>query len=223
MDRNIGRVLAWLSERGIEDKTLVMFLSDNGGDGAPESFTPELPPGVPNSSYIYGQPWARLSNTPLRGYKRETYEGGIATPFIARWPGAIPPGRVTHQPAHAIDVMATCLEAAGATYPATFNDQPLIKLEGLSLLPEFRGEVNIQAPDDRTLYWEHEGYRAVRDGNWKLVAAPDGAWELFDLAADRGETTDLAERHSEFVKRLSEQYSAWADRCGVVDWRQLSQ
>jgi arylsulfatase len=222
MDRNIGRVLSWLSDREIENQTLVMFLSDNGGDGAPENFTPELPPGVPNSSYIYGRGWARLSNTPLRGYKRETYEGGIATPFIAVWPSVIASGRTAHQPAHVIDVMATCLEAAGATYPSTYHGRPVLPHEGRSLMAEFRGDVNFRAPPERMLFWEHEGYRAVREVQWKLVAPHGGLWELFDLAADRGETRNLAEQRPDIVQRLSDAYATWAARCGVVDWQTLS-
>jgi arylsulfatase len=198
-----------------------MFLSDNGGDGAPESFTPELPPGVPNSSYIYGRGWARLSNTPFRGYKRETYEGGITTPFIASWRAVIGPGRISHQPAHVIDVMATCLEAAGVGSPESFGGRAVLPHEGHSLMSEFRGEVNVRAPDDRLLCWEHEGSRAVREGRWKIVAPCGGEWELYDLEADRGETRNLAEQQSAIVTRLAEKYAAWAGRCGVVEWQSL--
>ncbi len=87
MDRGIGRVVAALERQGVLDNTLVLFLSDNGGDGEDEEITKDIPPGPKGGSHIYGRPWAQLSNTPFRGYKHEMLEGGIATPLIVTvWP-----------------------------------------------------------------------------------------------------------------------------------------
>jgi arylsulfatase A-like enzyme len=220
MDRGIGRIIATLERRGVLDDTLILFLSDNGGDGASEPATKDLLPGPKGSSHIYGRGWAQLSNTPLRGYKREMLEGGIATPLIAHWPSVIREPRISREVGHVIDLMPTCLEAARVDYPRHHQDRSLVPLEGRSLLPAFRAETR-QA--DRTLFWEHEGHRAVREGPWKIVAAQDGSWQLYDLATDRIESRDLSSTQPEKVRKLAAQYDAWAQRCGVVPWRELNQ
>ncbi|MBI3463492.1 MAG: sulfatase-like hydrolase/transferase [Planctomycetes bacterium] len=96
MDQGIGRILAKVRELGVADNTLVMFLSDNGGDGFEETPTLGIPPGTQESSYIYGRPWANVSNTPLRGYKRGMHEGGISTPLVACWPNVVAAGAINH-------------------------------------------------------------------------------------------------------------------------------
>lgn len=218
MDRGIGRIVEALDRTGALQNTLLMFLSDNGGDGESESATKDIPPGPKESSHIYGRPWAQLSNTPFRGYKHQTLEGGIATPLIAHWPATIKTAAITHQPGHIIDLMATCLDAAGVQYPQTHEGRTILPLEGKSLLPIFRSG---QREPHAALFWEHEGHRAVRQGQWKLVALHNVPWQLYDLAADRTEVDDRASTSSDRVRELIALYDAWAARCGVVPWAEI--
>jgi len=217
LDQGVGRVLEALRRLGQEENTLVMFLSDNGG--CHESVegrnlnTPGTEPGEPGSFVAYRRPWANASNTPFRLFKHWVHEGGIATPFIARWPGGIArKDALEHQVGHITDIMATCLDLAGAAYPDTFNGQAITPCEGRSLAPVFRGEQ--REPHER-LYWEHMGNRAVREGDWKLVAARDGDWALYNLAEDRTELNDLSKAMPERAQALFQAWDAWADRVGA--------
>ncbi len=221
MDHGIGRVLDKIRDLGKKDNTLVMFLADNGGcaEGGPRGFDNRrngLPPGGVDSYMSYGLSWANASNTPFRRYKHWVHEGGIATPFIAHWPAVIKnKGAITHEVGHIVDVMATCLDAAGVTYPKEHEGTELTPLAGKSLLPLFRGRGR-QGHD--ALFWEHQGNRAVRRGRWKLVAAHGGPWELYDLQADRTELHKPAAKYPEKVEELKTLYEAWAERCGVQPW-----
>jgi arylsulfatase len=220
LDQGVGRLLAKLRQIGAEDHTLVMFLADNGGCAEEvDRGKPGVPPGGADSFMSYGLPWANASNTPFRLYKHWVHEGGIATPFIARWPALIRPrNRIVHQTGHIIDVMATCLDAAGAEYPKTHQGREIQPLEGRSLVPIFRTG---QRQGHQTLCWEHEGNRAVRQGRWKLVSRHPGGWELYDLEADRTELSNLAEKHPDKVRELTVEHDQWARRCGVVPWDDL--
>jgi arylsulfatase len=173
-------------------------------------------PGPPDTFIAYGEGWANVSNTPFREYKHWVHEGGISTPLIAHWPARIKArGELRHQSGHLIDLMATCLDVAGAR-PLTERDgEKVLPPEGKSLVPAFDGK-----PIERdALYWEHEGNRALRAGKWKLVAKGPGApWELYDMEADRSELHDLAARHPERVKELVARWEAWAKRAQVVPW-----
>lgn len=221
MDYGIGRVLKKIKEIGAEKNTLVMFLADNGGcaEGGPKGFDNRkngLPPGGVDSYMSYGLSWANAGNTPFRRYKHWVHEGGIATPFIAYWPAVIEKGgALTREVGHIIDVMATCLDAAGAEYPRTHKGKELTPLEGKSLVPIFRDG---RRRGHEAIFWEHEGNRAVRQGKWKLVSAHGGPWELYDLEADRTELNNLAGKHSKKVATLKGLYEAWAKRCGVQPW-----
>ena len=220
MDQGIGRILAKLKAMGADKNTLVMFLSDNGGCAEYLNRKNRRGPiGTHESFASYGLPWANASNTPFRRFKHFTHEGGIATPLIAYWPGVIAAdGAVTHQVGHVIDILATCADVAGATYPRTFKDKPITPLEGKSLLPIFRGK---ERAGHEALYWEHEGNLAVRQGKWKLVQRYKYPLELFDMAADRTELKDLASANPEKLKELSTMYDAWAKRCKVQPWKQI--
>jgi arylsulfatase len=217
MDQNIGRILAKLRELGPGDSTLVMFLADNGGCAEGQAGNdPKIMPGPKETFQSYGLPWANASNTPFRRYKHWVHEGGIATPFIASWPGVTRGGGLTPQVGHLVDVMATCLDVAGVEYPKTFKERPITPTEGKSLAPIFQGET--RAGHDN-LFWEHEGNRAVRQGKWKLVSRFPDPWELFDVEADRTELNNLADKMPTEVKGLSAVYDQWAARCGVVPWK----
>jgi arylsulfatase len=133
------------------------------------------------------------------------------------WPGGLPGEkyRISHEKGHLIDIMATCVEVAGASYPAKFRGQEIIPMEGKSLLPLLRGEHRESHP---ALFWEHEGNRAVRQGNWKLVSRYRQPWELYDMSADRSELVDLSEKQPEQVRNMAALYDDWAARAFVVPW-----
>jgi len=184
-------------------------------DGRAVRGGPTVMPG-PADTYIgYGQNWANVSNTPFREYKHWVHEGGISTPLICHWPAGIKSrGGLCHDPGHVIDVMATCVEIAGAVYPTERQGRKILPEEGVSLAPVFRGE----ALRDRPIFWEHEGNRAVRQGKWKLVSKHPGGWELYDIDADRTEMHDLAAKNADKVQELKTLWEAWAQRCGVQPW-----
>jgi arylsulfatase len=215
MDASVGRLVAGLRDRGVLENTLILFLSDNGGnaESGPAGRLNGNPPGSAQSNVFCGQSWATLENTPLRRYKHFNHEGGIATPLIMHWPARITArGELRHQPGHLIDIMATCVDVTGAKYPAEFNGQPIQPMEGRSLVPTFDNR-----PIQRdAIYWEHEGNAAIRVGDWKLVRlGRGGPWELYDLKADRTELHDLAAQKPELTKQLAAQWEAWAERAGV--------
>jgi len=207
MDRNIGRILDKLKELGEEDNTLVMFLSDNGGCPYERNKTKDIAPGSAESYRTYDAPWANVSNTPFRLYKRFNHEGGNATPFIVRWPAVISRGGgITHQVGHIIDIMATCLEVGGAEYPREYQDRKVLRHDGQSLLPIFEGR---RRKGHEALFWEYMRNKAVRQGKWKAVTVQDNPWELFDMEADRTELNDLAKKEPEKLKELVALYEKW--------------
>ncbi|GAB6166594.1 arylsulfatase [Thermostilla marina] len=220
MDAAIGRLLRALEERGLADNTVVMFLSDNGGcaeGGAMAKDSGSPPLGAKSSFLRYGKSWANASNTPFRYFKHYVHEGGIATPLIVRWPKGIPEklcGKYQDQPAHVIDLMATCADLAGARYPDTRQGQAVVPLEGKSMVPLFQGGND---PIHDALFWEHEGNRAVRVGDWKLVArGAKSPWELYNMKTDRTELHDLAAEQPERVAEMSRLWHEWAKRAHVV-------
>ena len=215
LDRDIGKFVDHLKEQGTLDNTLIMFMSDNGAnaESGPDGRLEGDPPGSEKSTVFEGQSWATLSNTPFRRYKHFNHEGGIATPLIVHWPAVIrTPGAFRQQPGHVIDMMATCVDVAGAKYPDQFNGKAIQPMEGRSLVPAFDDK-----PIQRdALFWEHEGNRAIRVGDWKLVAAGgNGPWELYDMKVDRTELHDLSGVQPERAKSLADQWEAWAKRANV--------
>jgi arylsulfatase A-like enzyme len=168
----------------------------------------------------YGSGWANACNTPWRLYKHYGHEGGISSPLIAHWPASMEKhqdkGRFVHEPAHLIDVMATCVDIAGAKYPATRDGKKILPMEGMGLSPLMAPSADHSASrSPRILAWEHEGNRALRDGKWKLVSLGAGPWELYDMDIDRTEMTDLAPSQSERVKEMSAKWESWAKRTNV--------
>ncbi|MEQ8790969.1 MAG: arylsulfatase [Pirellulaceae bacterium] len=216
MDQHIGRLLEKLRALGIEENTLVIFLSDNGACAEINNQTPDIPPGPMESYRTYDLAWANAGDTPLRKFKRWTYEGGICTPLIVRWPAAIKQhGAIRREPGHVFDLMPTFCDLAGATYPASYHGEDVTPTEGKSLLPLLLDGKRVP---HASLCWEHLGSKAVRQGSWKLVGSGDPArlenWALFDLAADRCETHDLSGEHPQRVRQLAEAWITWAKRTG---------
>ena len=205
MDHEIGRVLAQLKEMGAFENTLVLFASDNGasaemmvrGDG----HDPNAPMGSAATFLCLGPGWSSAANTPMRRHKTWVHEGGISTPLIAHWPAGIKArGELRHRPGHLVDVLPTLLEISGASKPADIGGGTVPPAPGRSLAGTF-------LQDDPSLpgylWWQHESHRAIRAGDWKLVALKGGEWELYDLSKDRGESNNLAQAMPERVRELS--------------------
>jgi arylsulfatase len=188
-------------------------------DGQPVRTGPEAMPGPADTYVAYGKAWANVSNTPFREYKHWVHEGGISTPLIVHWPDGIPhkrEGRTEAAPGHVVDLMATCVDVANAGYPREHNGQSIHTLAGVSLRPALQGKrLKRAAP----LYWEHEGNRALREGKWKVVAkGPGGAWELYDMEADRTESKDLASKYPARVNEMVSCWETWATQNDVLPW-----
>ena len=205
MDLEIGRVFDQIRKMGEWENTLVLFLSDNGASAEimvrDDGHDPDLSPGAAGTYLCLGPGWSTTSNTPFRRHKTWTHEGGIATPLLASWPEGIPAGgEFRRNPGHVIDITPTLLELAGVDAPA---DAP--PLPGQSLVATFEQESDI---GHEQLWWFHDGHKAIRKGDWKAVAPIAEPWELYDLACDRDESTDLAIPEGD---KLEELVAAWDD------------
>ncbi len=197
LDRDIGRILDRLHEQGLDERTIVFFTSDNGphkeGGADPKFFD---------------------SSGPLRGIKRDLYEGGIRVPMIVRWPGHVAAATTNDFPWAFWDVLPTLAELAGAPVAPG--------LDGISVVPTLLGreKAGCEQPPHEYLYWEfHErGFKqAVRAGNWKAIRfGVGGRVELYDLSKDQGETTDVAKDHPEVVARLTKDMDQ--ARTESADW-----
>jgi arylsulfatase len=211
LDHQVGRVLEAIDRSGRRDDTLVVFVSDNGGD-------PSLPPvvdprlqhyeaatlGGPHSYTGYGPGWGQVSNTPFRRYKRYAHEGGIAVPLILHGPGFRGSRDWRREPVTLLDVAPTALAAAGGP------DGAKVTWRGRNLAAAGR------APFAGG--WEHMGHRAYREDNYKIVAGDGEPWELYDLAADRCELRNLAAREPRRLAALTAAYERWAKGAGVLPW-----
>lgn len=216
MDQAIGKVVQLLEAQGALDNTLILFLTDNGGcaesvEGRKLHQAGKVV-GERGSYLAYETPWANASNTPYRYYKNWMHEGGTRSPLIVHWPDRIAaPGRILTQPvAHIMDLMPTVLAAAKTEYP---HDARLKPLRGHSLLSYLNGTPE---PENRTLFWEFNGARAAREGDWKIVAAKDADhWELYNLADDPTELNDLSAAAPQKLAELRGQYQRWAREVNV--------
>ncbi len=188
LDDAVGRIMAHLKESGADENTLVIFISDNGGSG--------LSPFLAYNTGI---------NRPLRGNKGQTLEGGIRVPFFIAWPGKLPAGKTFDHPVITLDILPTACALAGVKTPAN--------VDGVNLLPYLRGE-HKATPHDM-LAWRFGPQKAIRQGNWSLVDWRDfekktnSGWQLFDLAKDIGQENDLAAKHPEMVRDLSQAWQRW--------------
>lgn len=218
MDQQIGRILEQLRAMGVLENTLVLFASDNGASAEMmirgQGHDPKAAPGSEKSFLCLGPGWSSCSNTPFRRHKTWVHEGGIATPWIVHWPAGIAAkGELRRQLLHIIDVPPTVLELAGVTPPQELNGQPVPAMQGKSFLRALTGP---QAAVHDELWWCHEGNRAIRVGDWKLVCAKDTPWELYDMTNDRGETHNLAPEQPERVRELEAHWNQIADQCRTL-------
>jgi arylsulfatase len=224
MDEGIGRLVETLKKNGQYENTLILFLQDNGACaedmGRKDPAQRAKLPGGPRTNVAYGENWAHVSNTPFRLYKHWEHEGGISTPLIAHWPTVIQgarQGTLIKGPGHLIDIMATCVDVAKATYPKERGGKAIPPMEGVSLRGVF--ERSEEPKRAAPIFWEHEGNRAVRDGKWKIsYEHRRKVWEIYDTDADRTEMNDLASAQPERVKAMAAQWDAWAKRVGVAPW-----
>jgi arylsulfatase A-like enzyme len=220
IDQSVGRMIAGLKERGMFENTLILFLSDNGGnaEGGPRGITQGEVLGSPDSNVFLGMTWATLNNTPFRRYKHFTHEGGISTPLIAHWPAGIDASRngmLEPQPGHLIDIMATACDISGALYPNEFKGHRILPMEGISLKPALAGEPLHRV---KPIFWMHEGNRAVRSGPWKLVMKFKGDWELYNIEDDRTEQHNLFKERPAIAGLLKQQWDDWAATSFVDEW-----
>ena len=234
MDRNIGRIVDYLKETRQFDNTVIFYHHDNGGchveygekrtgswtretttDGKSLPVRPGNIPGVmpgPQTTFqSYGYGWANASNTPFRYYKQYDHEGGTRSPLIVSWPKGVAhqkAGGMAHAVCHAIDVMPTFLQAAGVKLP---QHKPF-PFEGRSFLGTISGG---PFSEDRSLFWSHNKGRAVRSGNWKLVATGKEKWELYNLSMDGTELNNVAAEHPARVDTMKAQFDRWMKRTDI--------
>lgn len=217
LDWNIGKIIRKIKELGKYENTIFMFMSDNGcqpngpGDETINPTGRDYPIGSMGRWTSLNPSWANVGNTPFRYYKDWSHEGGTCTPFIIHWPAmkselTIP---ISQFPAHFIDIMPTILDVTGAEYPDTFNGEKVFPYQGISLMPVLRGKIN-----DRKgpIFWQWNKGKAVRYGDYKLVSGNNGPWELYHMAVDKTETTNLANREPEMADELANLYEKWIDQ-----------
>jgi len=209
MDQGIGRVLEQIKKMGEREDTLVLFLSDNGasaeimvrGDG----HDPKAPWASAYTYLCLGPGWSTVSNTPFRMHKTWVHEGGACTPLVAHWPKGIKgKGRISDRVGHVIDLVPTVLDLAGL--PADKKAGPAYP--GTSLAPVLKGKEQVQPRD---LWWAHDGHRAYRSGDWKIVSKKGKDWELYDLGEDRTERKDLAGTKKAKVEQLADKWEKTVD------------
>lgn len=216
MDYNVGRILDYLDKNNLRDNTLIVFFSDNGGCAEPYSetgFGTVADLNDPNSwvAPSYGKPWAQVSNTPFRKYKVRAYEGGISTAFVLSWPAryAAYDGQIRRNVCFLPDIMATFVEASGASYPETYDGYLIQPLEGKSMLETVS---NPGAKLHDYIFGEHFDNRYVRHGDWKAVKDQQSErWELYDIAKDRAETHDRSAEKPELTEKLIRKWDEWAE------------
>ena len=215
LDREVGRLLDQLKAMDAFENTLILFLSDNGASAEimvrDDGHDPQAAPGSADTYLCLGPGWSTSSNTPFRRHKTWVHEGGISTPLVAHWPvGIAARGELRHTPGHIVDLAPTILEMAGVKKPTSIDGTDVPTAPGQSLLSAFADDVLIERD---SFWWLHEGNKAIRVGDWKLVAAENDPWELYDLSRDRTETENLADRYPERVRELDQVWQRQHDQC----------
>ena len=212
MDQEIGKVVAQLKAMNAYENTIILFLSDNGasaemmvrGDGHDLN----APMGSNGTFLSIGPGWSSLANTPFRRHKTWVHEGGISTPLIVQWPAGIKANNdLRHTPGHIVDIVPTILEVTGSkqiTAP---------ELHGKSLVPLFTKDGTVKHD---SIWWLHEENRALRIGDWKIVAAKGGPWELYNLSTDRAESKNLADEQPAKVKEMVANWTAQHEKYNAM-------
>lgn len=225
MDREIGRIIGQLKAMGAYENTLILFASDNGAsaelmirDGGHD---PQAEPGSAATYLCLGPGFSNACNTPFRRQKSWVHEGGISTALIAHWPAGITAkNELRHTPAHVIDIVPTVLELAGIEKPKEWKGEIIPQAPGRSLVSAFSKDVVI--PRD-SLWWLHEKHRAVRVGDWKIVADAGQPWELYDLRTDRAEQQNLAAQMPEKVSELEQVWQRQTESFTVLSKKTLGE
>ena len=208
MDKEIGRIIAQLKEMNALENTLIVFLSDNGASAEimvrDDGHDPKAVRGSASSYLTIGPGWSTMCNTPFRRHKTWSHEGGTCTPFITHWPKGIEAkGELRQSHGHITDIVPTILDLAGVS----LDKQQQVPFPGRSLSPVFEQETNWEHP----IWYYHEGNRAIRVGDWKLVAAKDESWELFNLKEDRTESNNLVESNPAKVLEMEKHWNNMLD------------
>jgi len=208
VDQKIGEILNKLESLGKLENTLVLFMSDNGCSAEVVNIPGNGNIGTVGQWTSLGKNWANVSNTPFRYYKNYSFEGGINTPMIACWPKGIKASNmISRFPSHFIDIMPTLVEIADAKYPNQFNNQEIAPMQGVSLWPVLQGEVIERG---QPLFWEWSRGKAVREGDWKIVAwGKDAPWELYNIEEDPTETNNIASSHPDVVEHMDQLFNDW--------------
>ncbi len=221
LDQNVGRLVAHLKAKGEFENTLFLFCSDNGACPFERTRGRNLKPWDPKSYWTYDASWAHAGNTPFRLYKQNQHEGGISSPLIVHWPAGLKTesGSITDQPGHLIDLMATFIDVGNADYPEQIGNRTIDPLQGKSLMPILLGEQ--REPHDE-LYFHFSSDRALRQGDWKLVSAKLGRWELYNMKDDRTELNDLSKVHPERVEQMATEWFRMAEEVDRLKGKQLA-
>lgn len=211
IDQEIGRVIEQLKKMEAFENTLILFASDNGASAEimvrGGGHDPEAPMGSEKSYLCLGPGFSSASNTPFRRHKTWVHEGGISTPLIAHWPNGIKDkGSLRHSPGHVIDIVPTILDLANIQKPKTWNKTPIPPAPGRSLIPSFASDQTVERD---SIWWMHDGHRAIRQGAYKLVSAKNEPWALYDLKSDRAESNDLSKELPDLKKKLEK---LWNDK-----------
>jgi arylsulfatase len=213
MDQEIGRIIAQLKAMGAYENTLILFASDNGASAEimvrNGGHDPQAEMGSAETFLCLGPGFSSAANTPHRRHKTWVHEGGISTPLIASWPAGIAAhGELRHTPGHVVDIVPTILELAGLQKPADWKGEAMPPAPGKSLVAALKSDITIERP---SLWWLHEDNKAIRVGDFKLVAAKGDAWELYDLKTDRAEQNNLAAKMPEKAKELADLWQKQTD------------
>ncbi|NBY37996.1 MAG: arylsulfatase [Verrucomicrobia bacterium] len=208
MDQEIGRIIAQLKAMGAYENTLILFASDNGASAEimvrNGGHDPQAEMGSEATFLCLGPGFSSAANTPHRRHKTWVHEGGISTPLIAHWPAGISAqNELRHTPAHVVDIVPTIIELAGLKKPTDWKGVPMPEAPGKSLVAALKTDITI-ARD--SLWWLHEDNKAIRIGDYKLVAAKNDPWELYDLRTDRAEQHNLASQMPDKVKELTQSW-----------------
>lgn len=229
MDQNIGRLVDYLKANDLFENTLIIFINDNGAcaEGGMLGGGPKTQLETKEGYFLtYGQSWANASNTPYREYKHWVHEGGISSPLIAHWAKGIPAdlqGKLINQYSYLPDIMATFIDLSGAEYALEKNGKPVPAAVGKSFLSLLKGKD--QPIHDQPIFWEHEGNKAARQGNYKAVMKweenkPE-TWELYDISRDRTELNDLSENEPDRLAGLVSAWEEWAKSHQVRPWQEM--